>query len=324
MLARSTACRHGLGRTSAKAESMTNSVPSRTIRLAGLMSRWAMPISHIRRTTDSPWSMIASSISASPTSFGAGDELGDQQVLALRGDLDDPERVGHGQPGVGEQPQDVVLVLHQPADAVVRLLVLEPAVEQRPAELVPAVGAHVGGRVELAEDVALLVLGVAVGLDGDLQRRRAARPGQPERLRRRWRARPSWSCSARMMASPAIARHVEVRGPAAAVAHGVDGVGGEQPERGQRRGDAEDDAGQDAGRVVLREVEPGQRGDHEQPADRPLADGPPPARPGRGSTTRADQEGASTVIGSEGIEKPDQRAEDLDLVGPGPLQRVGQ
>ena len=68
MFARSTACRHGLGRTSANAVSMTNSVPSRTIRFAGLMSRWARPISHIRRTTASPWSMTPSSISASPIS----------------------------------------------------------------------------------------------------------------------------------------------------------------------------------------------------------------------------------------------------------------
>ena len=68
MLARSTACRHGLGRTWANAGSMTSNLPSRTSKLAGLMSRCASPASHMRRTASMPWSMIASSTSASPTS----------------------------------------------------------------------------------------------------------------------------------------------------------------------------------------------------------------------------------------------------------------
>ena len=234
MFARSTACRHGLGRTSANAVSMTKSVPSRTIRFAGLMSRWASPISHIRRTTDSPWSMTAVVDVGLADLDGAVEELGDQQVLPLRGDLHDPERVRHGQPGVGEHAQDVVLVLHQPAHAVVGLLVLQPAVEQRPAELVPAVGAHVRGRVELAEHVR-----VRVALDGDPQRRRASRPGQPERLDLA-ADQPELVLQRPDDGVATGARHVQVRRPSAAVAHGVDVVGGEQPEGRQRDGDAED------------------------------------------------------------------------------------
>ena len=69
MLARSTACRQGLGWISAKNTSIRYSLPSRTSRLAGLMSRWARLASQSLRTTPSPWSMMASSTSASPISL---------------------------------------------------------------------------------------------------------------------------------------------------------------------------------------------------------------------------------------------------------------
>ena len=68
MLARSTACRHGEGRTWAKATSISSSCPARTIRLPGLMSRWAIPASHSARISSSPWSITWSSMSASPIS----------------------------------------------------------------------------------------------------------------------------------------------------------------------------------------------------------------------------------------------------------------
>ena len=186
MLPRSTACRHGLGRTSANAESISSSRPSRTSRFAGLMSRWARPASHSCRTICRPWSISASSTSTSPTSWASGEELGDQQVLPLRGDLDEPVRLRDGQPGRVHQPQHVVLVLDQPAHGVERLLVLQPAVEQRAAELVPPVRAEVGDRVQLAEQVRL-----RVALDRHPQRRRTARALQPEGLDRRHHARPA-------------------------------------------------------------------------------------------------------------------------------------
>ena len=68
MLPRSTACRHGDGRTWTKATSISSSSPERTIRLPGLMSRWAIPASHSVRIITSPWSITASSTSASPIS----------------------------------------------------------------------------------------------------------------------------------------------------------------------------------------------------------------------------------------------------------------
>ena len=108
---------------------------------------------------------------------GAVEELGDQQVLPLGGELDEPERGRAGQPGPLHQRQRVVLLLDQPADGVERLLVLQPAVQQLPAQLVPAVRAQVAAGVQLAEQV-----GGRVALDGDAQRGGAGRAGQPERL----------------------------------------------------------------------------------------------------------------------------------------------
>ena len=93
MLARSTACRHGLGRTSANAVSMTQqrAVADQQVRRLDV----AVGQADLPHPADdgSPWSMTPSSISASPISLGAVEELGDQQVLPLRGDLDDPERL---------------------------------------------------------------------------------------------------------------------------------------------------------------------------------------------------------------------------------------
>ena len=70
MLARSTAWRHGLGRDSTKATSISSMRPSRTSRLAGLMSRWARPASHSLRMM--PEAVVdhalVDSTSASPSS----------------------------------------------------------------------------------------------------------------------------------------------------------------------------------------------------------------------------------------------------------------
>jgi hypothetical protein len=70
-----------------------------------------------------------------------GEELGDQQVLPLRGELDDPVGSRGGQPSQVQLLERVVLLLDQPAHGVEGLLVLQAAVEQLPAQLVPAVGA---------------------------------------------------------------------------------------------------------------------------------------------------------------------------------------
>jgi hypothetical protein len=57
-----------------------------------------------------------------------GEELGDQQVLALRGQLDDPVGPRGGQPGPLHQRQRVVLLLDEAPHGVEGLLVLQPAV----------------------------------------------------------------------------------------------------------------------------------------------------------------------------------------------------
>ena len=92
MLPRSTACRHGDGRTCTKNASTSSTVPSRTMRLPGLMSRWASPAFHIFRISSRPSSMIWSSTSASLISTAPSKNSIDDQVLALRRDLGDPVR----------------------------------------------------------------------------------------------------------------------------------------------------------------------------------------------------------------------------------------
>jgi len=76
-----------------------------------------------------------------------------------------------------ELVQGVVLLLDQPAHGVERLFVLQAAVEQLPAQLVPAVGAQVAAGVQLAEQDGRRVAG-----DLDAQRGGAGRAGQAERL----------------------------------------------------------------------------------------------------------------------------------------------
>ena len=91
--------------------------------------------------------------------LGAVEELGDEQVLALGRHLDDAVGRRGRDADVLQQPQRVVLVLDQPAHRLEGRLVLEAAVEDRAAELVPAVGAHVAHGVELPEQ-----LGVGIAL----------------------------------------------------------------------------------------------------------------------------------------------------------------
>ena len=175
MLARSTAWRQGLGWISAKNTSIRYSLPSRTSRLAGLMSRWARLASQSLRTMPSPWSMMASSTSASPISLAPS--MNSKTIRYSRSGVSSATPYGGaGQPGPLHQGQRVVLLLDQPLDGVERLLVLQAAVQQRPAELVGAVGTEVAAGVQLAEDIAG---GAGLVLDLDPQRGGAGRPDSP-------------------------------------------------------------------------------------------------------------------------------------------------
>ncbi len=127
----------------------------------------------------------------------AVEELHHDHVLALGRDLDDPVGRGRREPVVLEQPQRVVLVLDEPADRLERGLVLERAVQDRAAGLVPAVGPHVALRVELGEDVSL----GPSSFHPEPERRRASRPLEPDGLHLD-DLRPSWSRTARTIASP--------------------------------------------------------------------------------------------------------------------------
>ena len=114
MLPRSTACRHGDGRTWTKTTSISRTWPSRTIRLAGLMSRCARPASQSLPDQQQPLvDHLVVDVGVADLD-GAVEELGDDQVLALGRDLDDAVRPGRADPGVAQQPQRVVLVLDQP------------------------------------------------------------------------------------------------------------------------------------------------------------------------------------------------------------------
>src|SRR3954451_11865878 len=73
----------------------------------------------------------------------AVEELRDEEVLALRRELDDAERRRGGNAGVVEDPGGVVLVLHEASHRLERRLVLESPIEDRSAELVPPIGTNV-------------------------------------------------------------------------------------------------------------------------------------------------------------------------------------
>src|SRR5829696_7923409 len=178
MLARATGRRQGLGRAWTKATSISSMRPSPTSRLAGLMSRWARPASQSLRMINRPSSITWVSTSASPSSVASAKNSVTSRYSRSGGELDEPERGRAGQPGSLHQRQGVVLLLDQAADGVERLLVLQPAVQELAAQLVPAVRAQMALGVQLAEQDRGRVAG-----DGDAQRRGAGRPGRGPRPR---------------------------------------------------------------------------------------------------------------------------------------------
>ena len=194
------------------------------------------------------------------------EELGDQQILPFRGELDEPERGWAGQPGQVQLVQRVVLLLDQPPHRVERLLVLQPPVQQLPAQLVPAVRTQVALGVQLAEQDR-----PRVALDLDPQRGRAGRPGQPERLDLLHDQAQLILQGAldRLPASPA---DIQMGAAAPPVGDRVDLVGGEPAEQQQREGDPDAHPDQHVGRGIHAQRHPGQGDQDDQPGHHPLAE----------------------------------------------------
>jgi hypothetical protein len=92
------------------------------------MSRWARPASHSLRMMEAVVDHPLVDLRVAELG-GAGEELGDQQVLAFGGELDHAVGSGGGQAGVAAQPQGVVLLLDEAPHGVEGLFVLEASVE---------------------------------------------------------------------------------------------------------------------------------------------------------------------------------------------------
>ncbi len=215
--------------------------------------------------------MIWSSTSASPISSAPSKNSVIEQVLPVGGQLDDAHRPCRRQSGVAEQAHRVVLVLDQLAHRLERPFVLEVAVEDRPAQLVPAVGADMVHRVELPEQV-------RVGIAGDPQpqRGRPAGTGEPDGLAVDDRE-PELVLHGLADGFPAATRDVEMGGLAAPVGDGEELVRREEAERQQWDGDADRHPGEDVEGMVDAEVEAGERNKDDDGAADELGDGPRPA-----------------------------------------------
>jgi hypothetical protein len=79
--------------------------------------------------------------------------LGGHQVFPLGGDLHNAVGLGHGDPGILQEAQGVVLVLGQAPHGLEGVLVFQGAVKDGPPQFVPAVGADVALGVQLGEQV---------------------------------------------------------------------------------------------------------------------------------------------------------------------------
>jgi hypothetical protein len=172
---------------------------------------------------------------------------------------------------VAHQPQGVVLLLDQPPHAVERLLILQPPVQQLPAELVPAVGAQVALGVQLAEQPP-----GRFTLDGDLERGGAGRTGQPERLdllhhEAELVGQGPPDCLA------AGTGDIEVGAAAPPVDNREHLVGGEPAEGQQREGDPDAHRDQDVAGGVDPQRDAGHGDQGEQRRHQPLAGAAPAA-----------------------------------------------
>ncbi len=142
------------------------------------------------------------------------EELRDEHVLEVRGQLDDAVRSRDADPCVAKGAKRVVLIGDEPSHGAHRRLVLELAVEHFPHHAIPAVGACVAGGVHLREDAGAVVQGHPQrgGSAGALQAERFdVGDGQPELVPHRPDDRfPPFSAEVEMSSIPsALQRHGE-------------------------------------------------------------------------------------------------------------------
>ena len=245
----------------------------------------------------------------------AGEELGDDHVLALGSDLHDSVRLGRGDPRIPQQPQGVVLVLDEPPYRLERMLVLQRAVEDHPPHLVPAIGADVALRVQLREQVPL-----RTALDPQPERRRAGRRFQADGLDLE-HGQPELVMHGQPDRVAAPAADVDVGGPAPPVHDGKDLVRGEVTERRDRYRHAERDAEQHVVGVIDGQVQPGQAEHGDCHGRRCLGVGARPARYDQ-AVHRSDEEKRDPGDRNGRCRVSAPAAEDEHAVGARPGQAV--
>ena len=258
MLPRSTAWRHGDGRTWTKATSISSSSPGADHQVARFDVAVGDP--GVPQRADHHQPLVDHLVvDVGLADFdGTGVEFGDQHVLTLGRDLHDAVRPGRADPDVLQQAQGVVLVGDQAPHRLKGRLVLQGAVQDGPPQLVPAVGADVALGVQLGEQEF-----IRAAFDPQPQRGGARGGLQPDRLDLGHRE-PELVADglADRLAPPA--GHIDVRGAAAPVGDGEDLVRGEVPERGDRDRHGERHGEQHITGVIQAQVQAGQaeHGDH--------------------------------------------------------------
>ena len=154
MFARSTACRHGDGRTSRPETSISWRWPS-TFEEVGRLDV-AVRQARVPELAHQREALVDDGVVdlGVPERLGAREELGGQEVLAVGRELHGAVGLRHAEPVVIEQPQGVVLVVDQASHRAERSLVLQLPVHDRAADPVPAVRAEVARGEDLAEESA--------------------------------------------------------------------------------------------------------------------------------------------------------------------------
>src|SRR5262249_14803491 len=244
---------------------------------------------------------------------GAGEELGDEQVLTLGRHLDNAVGSGRADPDVLQQAQRVVLVGDQAPHRLEGGLILQRAVEDAPPQLVPAIGAHVPLGVQLREQVL-----VVAPLNAQPQGHRAGRRLQADRLDLE-HVQPELVVYRRPDRLAAPAADIDMSGPAAAVHDREHLVRGEEAERRDRYRHPERDAEQHVIRVVDRQVHPGQAGHGDDHGNHDLGVGAGAAR--HNEAVHRTHENSGQLENRDGRRRvPGPAADDGDAVRPRPRQ----